>query len=179
MFIANKISYDFEYFLIDKKSTKSRHEVYRLWYNVYFKEMKRNLKYADHINKVLIDPLEPHSHIILAKHYNKLVGTFRINLPEDCELDYYNDLYQLKDFKNNEIAIGTRYMILPDYRGNYISHELMNSAIQVLKDMGKKLLIIDCNPPVYNLFKKLGFTSYLEEKTSHEFGKVHIMKYEI
>lgn len=179
MRFAKKLLHNFEYFLIDKESTVSRQEIYRLWYDVYSREMNRNLTYADHTNETLIDKLEPHSHIVIATNRSKIVGTFRINLPEDCDLGYYNELYQLESFKSSEIAIGTRYMVLPNYRGNYISQELMVSAIKFLKNIGRKQLIIDCNLPVYNLFKKMDFKEYLEEKNSHEFGQVKIMKYEI
>lgn len=179
MLLAKKTQHNFEYFLLNKESSDSREEIYRLWYDIYSKEMKRNLKYANHIDKTLIDTLEPHSHIVIAANKNKIIGTFRINLPEDCDLGYYNELYQLESFRPHEIAIGTRYMVSPDYRGNYISQGLMMSAIRFLANIGKKYLIIDCNSPIHNLFKKMGFNEYLEERYSHEFGTVRIMKYRI
>lgn len=179
MLSLRKLELDYEYFYINKNSTMSRKVFYKLWYDIYYKEMKRKLEYIDHFNQTLIDDLEPYSYLIFSKNNKEIVGTFRINLPEDSNLGYYQEFYQLNNFTVSEVAIGTRFMVSPTHRGNYISHKLISTAINLLREMGKKILIIDCNTSVYKLFIKLGFTDYLGIKISKEFGNVNIMKYEI
>lgn len=169
----------FDCFLIEKNCLEGRREVYNLWYEVYYKEMGRNTQYANHQDKVITDALEPHSYIIIAKTRNTIIGSFRINFPEDGEISYYDDFYTLTNFKSNSIGIGTRYMVHPNFRGNYVSHLLVDHSIDFLRQLGKKSLIIDCNPPVYKLFEKQGFTDYLGEKESKEYGKVRIMRFDL
>ncbi len=180
MQLATVISNSYEYHLIEKPQTNSREGIYRLWYDVYCVEMNRNLDYADHENKTITDDLEPHSYIFAAKDLNNnVIGSIRINFPEDGYPAYYDDLYELNTFNPGDVGFATRYMVHSNYRGNYISHELMMEATSLLKRKGKKYLIIDCNPPVYKLFEKLGFVDYLGEKNSKEYGLVKIMKLDI
>ena len=164
---------------LGNNTLSQRNEVYKLWYEIYYQEMGRNSQYADHINKLIKDELEPHSHIFMAKINGITVGTFRVNLPEDGGLSYYQKLYRLDDSKKNQIAIGTKYMVHSKYRGNYISHMLMSQAVEFLHDSEKTQLIIDCNPCVYKLFKNMGFTDYLNEVIHREYGKVSVMEFNI
>lgn len=180
MQLARNMLSKFDYYLIEKGRTEDRLGVYKLWYEVYCKEMKRDLDFADHNNMTLVDRLEPHSYLLTAKGVNgDIVGSIRINFPEDEYVSYYKELYELCNFKHGEVGFATRYMVHSNYRGNYISHELMDSAIGFLEKRNKKVLIVDCSPPVYKLFDKLGFTDYLGEKYSERYGKVKIMKFDI
>lgn len=177
MLAINQLSETFEYEMLTTKNPLLRRSVYKLWYKIYCEEMGRNLDYADHINKMVTDKLEPHSRIIVAKYREQIVGTIRLSFPGDGNLSYYHNLYQLKNFAANEICIGTRFMVDPLYRGNKVARYLMEDAIIYLNFLNKKYFLIDCSPAVYKLFEKFGFIDYLGEKHSQEYGKVRIMKY--
>lgn len=176
--LSNKVN-DIQYEVIDKKVKENRSDIYNLWYNVYCREMGRNILYADHKNCQITDSLEPHSYIIVAKIHNIVIGSFRINLPEDGDVSYYNELYNLDAIDKRTIGIGTRYMVLSPYRGLYISQYMMAEAFRLLSEKDKKTLIIDCSPAVFKLFEKMGFADLLEERRITEYGSVRIMKYDI
>ena len=165
--------------MIEKSNNYSRDSVYDLWYQVYFMEMGRNAHYANHKRKQITDALEPHSYIFTAEIYNTVIGSLRVNFPEDGNISYYKDLYELDTLQVKSVGIGTRYMVDKAYRGLYISYHLIDQAIRFLSKMNKKMLIIDCSPPVYGHFEKLGFTDLLGERKSAEYGRVRIMKYDI
>ncbi len=173
------IDEEIQYSVLSSNLIKHRVEIYKLWYDVYCTEMCRDLYRADHINKILFDELEPHSEIIIAKVGYKIIGTLRLNIPEQGAISYYDDFYELNRFDKSIVGIGTKYMVHPDYRGNNISHALMRYAVDHLRSIGKKYLIIDCSPRVYKLFDKLGFFQYLAEKNCTNYGRVKVMKYEI
>jgi predicted GNAT family N-acyltransferase len=179
MYNLYKKNDSFYYQTIKKNSMDGREEVYNLWYQIYYLEMGRNLQYVNHKKQQIMDSLEPHSYIFTARMHNRIVGSFRINFPEDGNLSYYKDFYELENLNSQEISIGTRYMVDRDYRGLYISWYLIDEAMKFLSLMNKKTLIIDCSPPVYEHFEKLGFTDLVGEKQSPEYGCVRIMKYDI
>lgn len=117
-----------------------RKEVYRLWYQIYFEEMRRNQDYANHTTKEIIDNLEKLSTIIIAENEKKeIIGTSRIHIYPDSknEIKYYENLYQLDKFlkrDDEKLAIVTRYMVQKNYRskglGFYLALAVVNFCIK-------------------------------------------------
>lgn len=155
-----------------------RQAVYELWYSIYYVEMQRNASYADHINKTIIDTLEPHSDILIVLENGKLVGSSRINYCYHEDLGYYNRFYQLDQFDPYSTVIVTRFMLEKHLRSSQASYQLASATVEFCKKNKKNMIVMDCSPRLYKFFEKLGFVNHIGIVTSPEYGEVSILKYE-
>jgi predicted GNAT family N-acyltransferase len=167
---------NFIFTLCDKKE---RLKVYKLWYDVYFREMNRNSEYANHADELILDDLEPNSDIILLKNEGRIIGTSRISRPSTTDLSYYHDLYQLHEFHENNICIVTRYMIYKEYRKRDLGYALALATIEYCHKFNIQWIVMDCSPNLYGYFEKLGFDSHLGVVHHPEYGEVKIMKFDV
>jgi predicted GNAT family N-acyltransferase len=160
-------------------SKKERQKVYKVWYDIYFKEMKRNSEYANHAEESILDDLEPNSDIILLKKGEQIIGTSRINRPNQSDLAYYQKLYELYDFNENSVCIVTRYMIYQEHRNRDLGYALALATVEYCHKFDIQWIVMDCSPNLYEYFEKLGFEPHLGVTTHPEYGEVKIMKFNV
>lgn len=171
------LGHKIKYLLIPPGLMAHRQSAYRLWFNVYAREMRRNLSYADCDRKEISDRLEPKSWIFLAHHQNRAVGTFRVSFWHQQSLGTYCDLYSLSRSEKRGIAIGTRLMVDKSYRNSGIARRMILNAVSMIENIGNMRLIVDCNPPVNKLFVNLGFERFQSRAISPEYGEVELLNY--
>ena len=89
--------------------------VYRQRYTVYVQELKYPQRYADHVARTVVEPLDTHGHILGAFEDGLLVGSIRINYGSEAAFGNYVDLYQMRSFAPyfpERLSICTKLLLL-------------------------------------------------------------------
>ncbi len=74
-----------------------RNDIYRFRYRVYVEQMGLRQKYADHVRKRVVEPLDEAARIYAAYFNGTIVGTIRGNCLSDLPTAYYRKLYRIDD----------------------------------------------------------------------------------
>src|SRR5262245_37915885 len=72
--------------------------VYRQRYAVYVEELKYRQRYANHVTRMVVEPLDTGAHILGAFEEGVLVGSLRINFGNESALGDYVELYEMRRF---------------------------------------------------------------------------------
>ena len=148
----------------------------RLRYDIYVAEMRRPQRYADHDARSIIDPLDNTGINLVAEHDGRFVGTVRLNLCRDGNLDEYAEFYGIDTSPAhwNAASICTRFMVLPRYRGTRVALELARAVYRVGLHMGVEWNYCDCNDHLVNFFSRLGY-EFMHRGQHDEYGDVSCM----
>lgn len=164
---------------VDIRPVVTDHElrqVYQFRYSVYVEEMKRPQRYANHESRIVVEPLDTHAHILAAFDKDKLVGTVRINFCRDSNLNYYEELYGLREFASHHypfaVSITTKFMVAREYRRTLLSARLATELYKLALREGIKVDFIDCNAHLESYFESLGYRRYKPPVNHHEYGQV-------
>src|SRR3954449_12889410 len=91
----------------------TKDEIYRFRYRIYVEQMGLRQKYADHVRKRVVEPLDEAARIYAAYFNGTIVGTIRGNRFSDLPSAYYRKLYRIDDrfpFLPNEMSLTTKPM---------------------------------------------------------------------
>jgi hypothetical protein len=100
----------------------SRSEIYRFRYRIYVEQMGLRQKYADHVRKRVVEPLDEAARIYAAYFNGTIVGTIRGNRFSDLATAYYRKLYRIDDrfpFCPDEMSLTTKLMFDPALRRSF------------------------------------------------------------
>jgi predicted GNAT family N-acyltransferase len=152
-----------------------RADVYQFRYQVYVEEMGRLQKHADHASKRIKEPLDETGHLLVAYDKSNVVGTARFNVGVDENFGVYEELYKLRQFGPfypTSVSITTKLMVAPGYRRSTLPLQL---AVQCFKgglELGTRFDVIDCNPPLVDFFRRLGYRQVFPSIEHPEYGNV-------
>lgn len=132
--------------------------------------MQLKESYADHLNNVIIDPLDiSAAKILIARHNNTIVGTTRANFVRDGDsrhyLDYYGLCYLSQD-ELNKVSISTRLMIQAYFCGTTLALRLISENYRRGLENGIETNYCDCDPGVAPLLIRLGWVPFSNLKSA-------------
>ena len=96
-----------------------KNDIYRFRYRIYVEQMGLRQKYADHVRKRVVEPLDEVARIYAAYFNGTIVGTIRGNRLSDLPTAYYRKLYRIDDrfpFCPDEMSLTTKLMFDPALR---------------------------------------------------------------
>lgn len=147
------------------ESEEERNAVFRLRYQVYYEELGRYGDVADHENKLLVEDIDHDSRLYYAVMDGKPVAGMRQTWGGDAPFSRRHlDQYQLEPFLErtppDELLIGERLHVLPEYRGTDVLFRMFTTALSFVKEHDIDLVFGDCEPHLLNLYMGLGFRTY-------------------
>lgn len=163
--------------LIVKKAIEDQEKeaIYNLRYRIYVQEMQRKQFYADHDKKRVKEPLDEHGHLFYALMDDQYIGTIRVNLKREGELEN-EELYDLdlfRPFYPDYVSMTTKYMVLPEYRGNpFVASQLALAAFHHIRQNGILIDFIDTNAYLIRLYEQMGYRRYKNNINHPEYGYV-------
>jgi len=154
----------------------TRNEIYRFRYRIYVEQMGLRQKYADHVRKRVVEPLDEAARIYAAYLNGTIVGTIRGNRFSDLPTAYYRKLYRIDDrfpFCPNEMSLTTKLMFDPVLRGSlYPIRMIVHYARDFNALRPCKIDFVDCRRWLLPFFLKLGYVDYLGWVFHNEYGSV-------
>jgi hypothetical protein len=155
-------------------------EVYRLRYSIYVDEMGRKQKYANHRNRVIVDPFDNDAaRVYGAWDDGELIGTVRSNYLRDTDAGEYRDYYGLVHLNDADVegaSITTRFMIQRRYRLTTLAVRLACKTFQHGLEDGINADFMDCNRHLVNFFMGLGYLVHRNDLIHPEYGAVTVMR---
>ena len=156
--------------------TATRTEIYRFRYRVYVEQMGLRQRYADHVRKRVVEPLDEAAHIYAAYFDGAIVGTIRGNRFSDLPTAYYRKLYRIDDrfpFRPDEMSLTTKLMFDPALRRSLYPIRLI---VHYARDFNArrpcKIDFVDCRRWLLPFFLKLGYVDYLGWVFHNEYGSL-------
>jgi hypothetical protein len=154
----------------------ARNEVYRFRYRIYVEQMGLRQKYADHVRKRVVEPLDETARIFAAHFDGAIVGTIRGNRFSDLSTAYYRKLYRVDDrfpFRPDEMSLTTKLMFDPALRRSLYPIRLIVHYARAFNDRRAcKIDFVDCRRWLLPFFLKLGYVDYLGWVEHNEYGSV-------
>lgn len=147
------------------ETEEERRTVFSLRYQVYVQELGRYKDIADHDQKMLIEDIDENSRLFYAVMDGKPVAGMRQTWGGDAAFTRRHiDQYQLEPFleraEAQDLLIGERLHVLPDYRGTDVLFRMFTTALNFVKEKNIELVFGDCEPHLLNLYMSLGFRTY-------------------
>ena len=154
----------------------TRNEVYRFRYRIYVEQMGLRQKYADHVRKLVVEPLDEAAHIYAAYFNGIIVGTIRGNRFSDLRTVYYRKLYRIDDrfpYRPDEMSLATKLMFDSALqRSLYPIRLLVHYARDFNARRPCKIDFADCRQWLLPFFLKLGYVDYLGWVSHNEYGSI-------
>jgi len=157
------------------RSPEDRQRVYRFRYAIYVDEMgKRDLSYADHDDKTLIDDLDESATLFYVERGGELVATLRRNRfgdggpPQACR-DVY-DLEAFAEFSPPALSLSSRLMIAREMRGSPTLPKLLVTAYEHAITEGVLFDFCSCSPGLVDLYEHLGYRRYKDNVIDPDAG---------
>jgi len=149
--------------------------VCRFRYKVYVEEMGKvnHYQYADHVNKIIKEPLDTKSYNLSAWLDNNIVGAVRLNLGRESELGFYEDFYQMTSVGGCHpefTCIVTRLMIDVSVRNTELSMRLMLACYETAIKSKIKYAFMNCDDHLIKLFRRFGWQDYIGKVKHPEHG---------
>ena len=144
---------------IRRPATEEEFEaIYRLRYNVYVTELGYSQRYADHVRRRIVEPMDTSASLLGAFDGSVLVGTLRTNYSKDSCLGIYEDLYDLgrvKPFHPARTSITTKFIVAREHRGTHLAIRLATETYKLGRSHGIEFNFIDCKPELVPFFEFL------------------------
>ena len=142
-----------------------RAEIFRLRYRIYVEEMNRYRAVADHGNKQFREDVDEQSRLYIVIDGDRTVGCMRLTWGGDSPLTKMHiDQYDLAPFielvPEDQIIVGERFMVLPEYRGTDLLFRMFQAFLEFVNANRIQLMFGDCEPHLLNLYMGLGFRTY-------------------
>jgi hypothetical protein len=141
-----------------------RTEVARFFYSVYVEEMGRFRQVADHERRELRDPEDAYSWLFVARDEGRIVGACRLTWGGDGLSERQVRQYCLQPFVDEmpreQLVVGERAMVAPEYRGTNLYHELGVSTGPVIDQHGVLLGFGASEPHLVPMYVRLGQRPY-------------------
>ena len=139
--------------------TAARNDVYRFRYRIYVEQMGRRQKYADHVRKLIVEPLDEAARIYAAYLDGIIVGTIRGNRFSDLATGYYRKIYRIDDrfpLSPDQMSLTTKLMFDPGLqRSLYPIRLIVHYARDFNSGRLCKIDFVDCSRWLLPFFLKL------------------------
>ena len=141
-----------------------RQAVFRLRYELYVEQQGLFGDTADHDNRWLSDSRDASATLLMAEVEGRLVGTTRIvwgsagldaQLRETFEIDRFTDLVS-----EDEIAVGSRFLVLPEFRQSKVVFELNVAMVEALIERDAEIMLGECEPHLVNTWTRMGTRAF-------------------
>lgn len=149
--------------------------IYRLRYEVYVTEMKRNQRHADHDQKLITEPLDTTAIIIGAFDGQCAVGTVRSNMAANTDLLFYPELYNMSCVGSchpGRTSVTTKFVVARRFRGTALPVRMAAAIYKAGVERGVEFDFIDCTSVMIPLYQRLGYRCYQQEVIHPEYGSV-------
>ena len=151
-------------------------DVQRFKYDIYVAEMGRYGAVADHENRLLVEADDDASHIYQARVEGKLAATMRLTWGGDtfdgrgALGERHFEQYDLAPFLEaatlDQIVVGERMMIDPEFRGTSLLVEMFTAFMTFANERRIQLIFGDCEPHLLNSYQALGYRTYTERNVN-------------
>jgi len=162
-------------------SDESPRDLFAFRYRIYVEEMGRPQRYADHTQKIIVDPLDDSGINILAIDDGEIVGCVRTNFLRDGSVGEYEALYgldRLSPGEREQSSICTRLMVGPSRRRSFVTFGIMKAVYEYGMARGIYLNFIDCNEHLVPFFQKFGYR-LVGRKAHPEYGDVYVLRLDV
>jgi hypothetical protein len=147
-------------------------EIYRLRYRVYIQEMQVPLA-TDHIQKIIRDKCDESATLFHAQVGAGIIASGRVNFKKDGEVDleHIYGLERFEPFYPDCISTTSRFVIEEPYRSLSFAKKFADEMYRFGLANGIAFDFITVCEDTYNLYKKLGYRSYMENFYDPEWGE--------
>jgi hypothetical protein len=146
-------------------SDEERRAVYRFRYDVYVEEMGRYRSFADHRNRLLLEPEDDTARIFYACEDGQVVGTARFSWGGDApfsarQVEQYGLQPFLDEVPADAIAVGERGMVARPLRGSDLFDRMGESFRRFVSEKRIQLTFGACEPHLLALYLGNGHRTY-------------------
>jgi predicted GNAT family N-acyltransferase len=146
------------------ETDQERTLIYRFRYQVYVEEMGKTLSGADHVQRLIRDPMDDFSTLLYVTDGQDLQATLRLTwIDQGTVPQRHQSYYALNRFAERpprELALASRLMLSPDQRGSGLLGRLLVKAYEICRQREVKFVFCDCAPALVQLYEHLGFKRY-------------------
>lgn len=157
--------------------------VYRIRYDVYVRELRRNPPDADHERQILSDFLDEGSEHLGAFDGDRLIGAIRNTFAANTDLGYYEEFYGFRTVGDDHPALTsmtTAQVVLQEHRGARIGFKLPMASFLSGLSHGVRWNFIDCIPSLLDFFKHIGYREHLQAAPHPTYGfTVHRLRLDL
>lgn len=146
-------------------SELDRDAVFRFRYDLYCREQRVLLDFADHEREILSDDDDRAATLLAARDGEQMLGTLRVNWAADG--GFSDDLTEalaldrvLELCEADRLAVLSRFLIAPEHRGDEVSLLLILAAAELVLERGIEVVVCDCEPHLLGYYRQLGFRPY-------------------
>ncbi len=138
------------------KSPADYHEVLELRHQAYSAVGKAD-RDADPL--VMSDVFDTQSRILMARHGNRTIGSWRVTFHRSDEQNEYDQYVRFpKDFpRRDEILVLSRICTDPQYRGSDLFYGMMRQCLITTLQSKRRYLLGGCSDELLPLYQKIGF----------------------
>lgn len=159
---------------------EDRHAAYRLRYDVYIAEQRKNYSEADHEKKFLTDDLDEDGDVIVVQTRDGCtVGTVRANwFDSEVTFERYAHLFDIEKFQSIDrrlVAVCSRLAASTEHRHAYVRELLFETIYRHGMDRGTVLCFATCAPILRRMFRKYGFREFAVPILDPVVGPLHRM----
>src|SRR5262245_31010 len=131
-----------EFDVMQVTTESDREELYRFRYNVFVTEQSKNLTAADHVRKILVDPLDQLANHFAVTRHGKIVASLRaiygreratVTMQENLDLTSFNRV------EPDAFSFHGRLFVLPAYRGTAALSLLLRHCYRASRERGAKV----------------------------------------
>ena len=157
---------------------EEREAIFRLRYDVYITERGEDIADHEPVGETggrLADAVDASSRLIYAVDDDRVVGSMRITWGGEAEIpEKWQTMYDLERFTTvvgpERIAVMSKFVVLPDYRGAMLPFRLLAKTAEFCLDTSVALVFVDCQPYLLDLYHQLGFRSYTDPENDPAVG---------
>ncbi len=146
------------------ETDRERALIYRFRYQVYVEEMGKTLSGADHVQRLIHDPVDDFSTLLYITDGRDLQATLRLTWVDQGAIpERHRSYYALDRFSERppgELALASRLMLSPDQRGSGLLGRLLVRAYEICRQKNVRFVFCDCGPALVQLYENLGFRRY-------------------
>lgn len=141
-----------------------RHELERFRYQIYIKEQRKPLPWADHARERLPDPFDGSGHHFTYHCGTDLLGCSRLHVHEEVPLEALHRL-NLAGFAaryDGQFGYVSKLMVARTRRGVGVPYELMKAMVEVGSSDPWRIEIafFNCHPKLVPLYERTGFRRF-------------------
>ena len=139
-------------------------KVYAFRYDVFVAEQGKRISHADHLKKLLVDPIDAVAdQICVADNTGAMIGSLRAvrGLQNATQSMWRN--YSLEEFATyppEKFSFTGRLFVLPERRGSAALMHLLRKVYQCGRVSGVTIDFIFCTPSLVALYQQLGYRRY-------------------
>ncbi|MBD3887547.1 cyclic nucleotide-binding domain-containing protein [Phormidium tenue FACHB-886] len=154
---------------------EEKQEIYQFRYKVYIEEMKKSLRYANHIEKTLKDKLDETAILLYIKFEDEIVATVRKNLLSSSSLsENISQAFAVHRFTaafpTETISFSSRLMVAPQWRNSAV---LGMIVMEFYRDARARNLQFDFShaaPWLVPFYENLGYRRYVDNFFDEDAG---------